>query len=451
VNIFQKLSLIKSKLRQDNRNRKALLTGFTATTVRFVSISTSLISIPITAHYLGKEQFGIWLLISTFANWISVADLGLTNSLVNMLSFSLASNDKEASKKAVSSAFFPMLAFGLFLLLLCLILSVYSHLDKYLNIQISTSSQIDTHWSVAVAICFFAVKVPLSIPRCIFTAYQQGYVYQLWTGLTNFLSLLSLFILQYYHANLPCLLAGFFFFMVFGDILAGVDIFYFRQPWLKPKLRLCNSSMFHSLFKVGAQFWIIPICAICIYQTDIIIVSQLFGIAEVSVYGLLIRLFSLIEGVCASFLSPLWPAYSNAQSNKDYQWIKKTFRNSVIGSFIWAVTAGCTLVIFSPVLVNSFLGENTSFSIQLPIYMLITSLLLSVSQCIAVLVNGLGEIKTMFLIGPLAAMTNIVLSITLGKVMGIHGITFATAICIFIFSIVIVGGNVMKKHSKVLI
>jgi O-antigen/teichoic acid export membrane protein len=450
VNIFQKLSLIKSKLRQDNRNRNALLTGFTATIARFIFISTSLISIPITAHYLGKEQFGIWLLISTFANWISIADLGLTNSLVNILSFSLASSDREASKKAVSSAFFPMLTFGFLLLLLCFILSFYSHLDEYLNIQVSTSSQIDTHWSVAVVICFFAIKIPLSIPRCIFTAYQQGYIYQLWTGLTNFLSLPSLLILQHYNANLPCLLAGFFACMVLGDILAGVDIFYFRQPWLKPKLRLCDSSMFHSLFKVGAQFWIIQICAICIYQTDLIIVSQLFGIAEVSVYGLLIRMFSLIEGVCASFLSPLWPAYTNAQSNEDYQWIKKTFRNSVIGAFIWAVSAGGTLVTFSPILVNSFLGENTSFSIHLPIYMLITSVLLSVSQCIAVFVNGLGEIKTMFVIGPLAAITNILLSVTLGKVMGLHGITFATAICIFIFSIVIVGGNAMKKYSKIL-
>jgi O-antigen/teichoic acid export membrane protein len=450
VNIFQKLSLVKSKLRQDSRNRNALLTGITATTVRFVSISTNLISIPITAHYLGKEQFGIWLLISAFVNWISIADLGLTNSLVNMLSGSLANNDKETSRRAVSSAFFPMIGFCFLLLVLCLLLSFYSHLDKYLNIQISASAQIDTHWSVAVAICFFAIKIPLAIPRCVFTAYQQGYVYQLWTGLTNFLSLLSLFVLQYYRANLPCLLAGFLFFMVLGDIFAGVDIFYFRQPWLRPKIRLCDSSIFCNLFKVGVQFWIIQICAICIYQTDLVIVSQLFGIAEVSVYGLFIRLFSLVEGVCASFLSPLWPAYSNAQSNQDYQWIRKTFRNSVIGVFIWAVTAGGTIVIFSTSIVNSFLGENTSFSGQLPIYMLMTSILLSVSQCIAVLVNGLGQIKIMFLIGPIAAVTNIFLSITLGKSMGLHGITFATAICIFVFSIVIVGGDAMRKYSNAL-
>jgi O-antigen/teichoic acid export membrane protein len=447
VKIIQQLLLAKASLSHDSRSKKALLTGVTAIAVRFIFVLTSLVSIPVMAQYLGKEQFSIWLLLSTVANWVSIADLGLTNSLVNMLSSSLANNDKVASRKAVSSAFFPMLALGLALLLACAALSFYTHLDGYLNIKVSNSVRVDTHWSVAVAICFFAVKIPLSIPRCVLTAYQQGYAYQLWSGSANFLSLASLFVFQYFNASLPWLLGGGFGFIVLGDILAGIDVFYFRHSWLKPKLALCNIDIFCDLFKVGIQFWVVQICAICIYQTDLIIVSQLFGIAEISIYGLLIKLFSLIEGVCASFLSPLWPAYSNAQSNKDYQWIKKTFRNSVIGSFVWAVTAGGLLVVFSPFLVNSFLGENTSFSMQLPIYMLITSLLLSVSQCIAVLVNALGEIKTMFLIGPLAAITNIVLSITLGKAMGLHGITFATAICIFIFSIVIVGGNAMRKYS----
>jgi O-antigen/teichoic acid export membrane protein len=454
VKIIQHLRSIKTrvkdKLKQDPRNKQALLTGVTSVTVRFISIATSLISIPVTAQYLGKEQFGVWLLLSTFMNWMSIADLGLANSLVNSLSYSLAKGDGKVARQSISSAFFPMSILGLILLLFCGLLSFYSHLDEYLNIQVSTSLQSDTHWSIAVAICFLAVKIPLSISRCIFTAYQQGYIYQLWIGLTNLLSLISLFVLQYYHASLPFLLGGFFGCTVLGDILASIDIFYFRQSWLKPKLSMCSFNVFISLFKTGIQFWIIQICAICIFQTDLVIVSQLFGLTEVSIYGVLSKLFSIIEGVAASFLSPLWPAYGNAKAHGDYLWIRKTFWTSVIGSLIWSITSGSILLIFSPVLVNSFLGERTYFSMQIPMYMLITSVLLCLSQCIAMLINGLGEIRTMFLSAPLAAVTNIILSITLGKSMGIHGITFATAICILVFSIIIIGGDAMRKHSGIM-
>lgn len=444
------ISKVKDKLSNDQRNSKALLSGITTISVRFIAIGTGLISIPITAQYLGKEQFGVWLILSTFMNWISIADLGLTNSLVNMLSTALAKDDKQLAKKSVSSAFLPMLILGLLILLVCSFLAFSTHLDQYLNLKIPSSLQVDTHWSVAVAICFFAIKIPLSIPRCIFNAYQQGYIYQLWSGLTNFLSLLSLFILQYFHANLPWLLGGFFGIIILGDILAGIDIFYFRQKWLRPKLKMCDMRILHNLLKVGGQFWIIQISAICIFQTDIIIVSQMFSLADVSIYGVLLKLFALIEGVSASFLSPLWPAYSNAKANRDYQWIKKTFWNSTLWALLWSTTAGSTLFFLSPFLVNSLLGEKVVFAIQLPLCMLITGILLSISQSIATLINGLGEIKTMFIVAPISAATNIFLSIMLGKTMGIHGITVATATCIFLFSIIVIGGDAMRKNSEII-
>jgi O-antigen/teichoic acid export membrane protein len=454
VSIIRQLRLLisgaKDKLGSDQRNSKALLSGITTISVRFIAIGTGLISIPITAQYLGKEQFGVWLILSTFMNWISIADLGLTNSLVNMLSTALAKDDKQLAKKSVSSSFFPMFTLGLLILVLCSFLSLYTHMDQYLNLKISPSLQIDTHWSVAVAICFFAIKIPLSIPRCVFNAYQQGYIYQLWSGSTNFLSLLSLFVMQYFHANLPWLLGGFFGIIILGDILAGIDIFYFRQTWLKPKLKMCDMRILRSLLKVGGQFWIIQISAICIFQTDIIIVSQMFSLADVSIYGVLLKLFALVEGVSASFLSPLWPAYSNAKANKDYQWIKKTFWNSTFLALLWSMIAGSVLLFLSPFLVNSLLGEQVFFSMQLPFCMFITGVLLSASQSIATLVNGLGEIKTMFIVAPISAITNIFLSIILGQRMGIHGITVATATCIFLFSIMVVGGDAMRKNSEII-
>jgi O-antigen/teichoic acid export membrane protein len=213
---------------------------------------------------------------------------------------------------------------------------------------------------------------------------------------------------------------------------------------------MCDIGIFHNLLKVGGQFWIIQISAICIFQTDIIIVSQMFSLADVSIYGVLLKLFSLIEGVSASFLSPLWPAYSNAKASKDYQWIKKTFWKSTLLAFIWSVTSGSVLFFLSPFLVSSLLGENVIFTLQLPFCMLITGILLSMSQSIGTLINGLGEIETMFIVAPISAISNIFLSIFLGQSIGIHGITVATAICILLFSVIITGGDAMKKNSGII-
>ena len=443
MSISEKISEIgrnaKRKLTGDSRNSKAALTGVITIIVKGISVSTGLLSIPITAQYLGKEQFGVWLLLSTFMNWISLADLGLTNSLVNVLATALAKGDGKAAKQSVSSAFFPIVLLGMVLLLTSIGLSFFVPWEQVLNIRLSSSLQQDTRLAIAVSMCFFAVKIPLSIPRCIYTSYQQGYIYQLWSGLANLLSLLSLFVAQYYQASLPWLIGIFFGVVMLGDIFAGIDIFYFRQKWLKPKWENCDISLFKSLLKLGSQFWIAQVCAICLFQTDLIIVSQLFGIAEVGTYGVLLKLFATSDAVSSSFVTPLWPAYSDAKARGDYKWIKKTFQNSVIGASIWSVCAGIMIVIFAPLILEVLLGKSVSFPLELPLYMFLTYGLLSVGQCAGILVNGLGRLKVQSFIAPVSAVTNLVLSITLGRAMGIHGVTLATAICIFFFSICVVG------------
>jgi O-antigen/teichoic acid export membrane protein len=439
---------IRNKLNANTRSSNAALTGFVTLFVKGLSICTGLISIPITAHYLGKEQFGVWLLLSTFMNWISIADLGLTNSLVNLLTTAFVREDKDIAKRAVSSVFFAMTFLCVVLLTTFVFLSFFLHWEELLNMNVSLQLQQDIRLSINIAICFFAIKIPLSIPKCIYSAYQQGYIYQMWIGAVNLLSLASLFIAQYYQANLPWLLGTFFGIVMLGDILAGIDIFFFRQTWLKPKLLNCEKKLVVSLLKTGFQFWIAQISAIFIFQTDLVIVSQLFGVVEVGTYGVLMKLFSTIETVSSSFVIPLWPAYNDALAKGDHKWIKTTFWNSILVAFIWSASAGTVVTLLSPELIKYFIGRDVVLAEGLALCMLLTYILLCVSQCVAMLVNGLGRLKLQSFVAPISAVTNIVLSITLGKMIGVKGVTLATSICILLFSIILVGGDSLSTLGK---
>lgn len=429
----------KGKLTQNSRGSKAALTGVTTLVTKGISIGTALLSIPITARYLGAEQFGLWILLSAFIGWISIADLGLTSSLINVLATAIANGDRKAAKQSVASAFFPMVFIGILLLFLSLQLSFFVHWEEVFNLQTTTNLKEDTRWAIAVAMWIFALRLPLSIPRCIYTAYQEGYIYQLWMGLANLLSLASLFIAQYYQTSLPWLLGIFFGVVIFGDILAAIHIFYFRKSWLKPSFADCKLSIFKSLLQVGFQFWIAQICAICILQTDLIIVSQLFGVAAVGTYGVVLKLFSTMEMVSTSFVSPLWPAYNEAKARGDYKWIIKTFKNSIFIASIWSLFAGGILAFSTPLFLDYWLGGNHYSSPELPFYMLLTYSLLAIGQCIAMLINGLGRLKLQSFVAPLSAISNIFLSFTLGEKIGIAGVTLATSICILVFSIILIG------------
>src|SRR5947209_7440647 len=50
-----------------------------------VTIIYSLASIPLALHYLSSERFGLWALMSTIGNYLSLVDLGMSGSVARLL------------------------------------------------------------------------------------------------------------------------------------------------------------------------------------------------------------------------------------------------------------------------------------------------------------------------------------------------------------------------------
>src|SRR5260370_18170898 len=96
MNIGQKIGELRNDLgaldahqdasqRGARRNRGAAITGGTAVLARAVQVSTSLITIPLTVHYLGNERFGLWMTISSLFAMPNFPHFVIGNRVVNTL------------------------------------------------------------------------------------------------------------------------------------------------------------------------------------------------------------------------------------------------------------------------------------------------------------------------------------------------------------------------------
>ena len=426
------------------RIRRVGLTGITTLAVKGVSTLAGFVAIPLTAKYLETERFGLWLILGSLLTWISIADLGLANSLTNALAISDAKEDKQIAKEAVSSAFYLMLFIALILFILFLIIYPSISWERVFNIK-STLAKQEVGISIFVCWILFVIRLPLSIPGRIYAAYQEGYLYQIWSAIGSLISVFSLIFAIHIHANLPLLIVAGFGTLLIGDVLSAIHLFGFQRKWLIPKYKNFNLLQCKWLLKTGFQFWIAQVSAILIFQTDLIIVAQMFGASEVASYGITLRLFSLVSIILGSFITSLWPAYSEAAARGDYAWISHTFKMSVFTSLIWSTCAGILLVIFSPQLISLLVNKEAIPDISLLFAMLFTTVLFAIAQSVAVLANGLGELKSQTILGPIAAISNIVLSLLLGHLIGVSGVAWSTGICILLFSLVGVGGDIINK------
>ena len=428
----------------DRRIRRAGLTGIATLVARGVTVSLGLITLPLTSHYLGKERFGLWLTLSSFIAWFAVADLGLANSLVNALSTADGKDDRLRARQAVASVFWMVTAIAIAAVLLCLSVAPLVPWARIFNVE-SPRAVAEITPAVIAVLIFCALRLPASIVGSIYLAYQEGYVYQIWNGLSGLLAAFGLWAAIRLQAGLPWLCAAFLGAMLLADLVSAIHMFRSRRNWLAPLPRHFDWPRAKWLMRRGAQFWIAQTSTILLLQTDLVIVSWLFGASEVTGYGTALRLFTLVGAVQTAFVAPLWAAYGEASASGDAAWVSRTFKRSIRVSLLWAVPATIVMFAAMPWLFGFLVPADVTTSAPLRLAMMITEIINSITRCIAMLLNGLGAPRTLAIIGPTGGLANIVLSLCWGKMIGTPGVAWATAVCLSFFWIGLAGRAALRQ------
>ena len=427
-------------LTTDNRIARARWTGVAALLARGIMFGITLITLPLTSRYLGRERFGLWLTLTSLLMWTSIADLGLSNSLLNALSTADGREDREGARRAVAAAFWMIAAVTGAGMVVTLALGPL--VDWAALFQLQTPQAIGEIAPAALIILLFCwLRLPASLIGCIYQAYQEGYVHQLWGGLGGVLGSLGLIAAIRAQAGLPMLAIGFLGGMVLADLLSAIYLFGRRRRWLRPRWEAFDGAQARALLKLGGQFWIAQISYVLLAQTDLVIVTRLFGAREAAAYGTTLRLFGLIGAAQTAFVAPLWAAYSEALARRDLTWLRKTFRGSIRASLLWAVPAAGLFFLLMPLLFRLLVTPDVTSDPHLRAAVMTTEILNAVARAIAMLLNGLGAVRSQVIFGPLGGLANLVLSVALGRWLGPPGVAWATAVCLVVFWLGVMGND----------
>ena len=90
--------------RSAERYRRIAWSTALSTVARVVGLATGFISVPLVGGYLGKDQYGIWLQMSSFLAALGPLDLGIGLGLLTVVSDAYGRNDREAARRAISTA-----------------------------------------------------------------------------------------------------------------------------------------------------------------------------------------------------------------------------------------------------------------------------------------------------------------------------------------------------------
>ena len=432
-------SLISGRFVADDAGHRRYVRIFqgllTAIAGKGMSVVVSLVSAALTVGYLGAERYGIWITVSTLLTWLSLADIGLGNSLTNALSESFATDRRDVAQVHTASVFWMLCLVAAALGGLCWVIWPWTDWVSLLGVK-ATLARAETGPAIAVTLAIFLLSFPLSIIARVLCAYQESAFANFWAAGANLTSLFGIILATHFKLGLVPLIAAFSGSSLLVTAASGVWLFGFHKPWLRPVISAVCFDSIKKLTTIGSMFFVVQIAALLISQTDNLIIAHYLGVRAVTPYSITWRLFSCSTLVQMLLMQSLWPAYAEAFARKDGGWIRKTFWFNLLSCFLITIIMVVPLVIFGGAIIKQWIGPEAVPSTALLVLMGVWSVINGTLCPINCLLNGLGRIKVQMTFGMATAVTNVALSIFLVSRYRIEGVIFGTVVSYILFAIV---------------
>jgi len=421
--------------RAAERYRRAAWSTLASIGARILAMAVSLVTIPLAIGYLGTERYGLWVTISAVTAMLTFADFGLGNGLMNKVADAYGRDDRDAARRAVSSAFLLLTVVAIAGLVGFAL--IYDHVSwaRLANVSTATAAA-EAGPTMFVFVACFAANLPLGLVQRIQYGYQEGFEVSLWTALGGILALVGLVAAIQVRAGLPWLVLA----LVGGPLAAaalnGIVVFARRHPDLRPRLHLATRPVAMSLIRVGLLFFILQIAVAVAYQADIVVAAQILGPEAAAEYSVALRLFFIMPMVLSMVFVPLWPAYGEAIARGDLAWVRSTLRRTTILGVAATAVSSAFLVVAGPEVLRAWLGPVFDPPFMLLLGMGLWAIVSTGFNSMAMLLNGATIIRFQVVVAAIMAGASVVGSIVLARQFGISGVIWGTLLAYLIFAAV---------------
>lgn len=394
------------------------------------SIIGSFLLVPLTIDFLGTENYGIWLTLSSFIIWFSFFDIGLGNGLRNKFAEAKALGDYSSAQAYVSTAYYTIGVISLILVLVFFFLNNFIDWTVFFN----TSSGLAQELSLLLPIIFAFFGLHL-VAKLITTIYQADQHHSIQGKVHFFIQTLSLIIIWLLTRTdqSSLLLFGSIFSAIPVIVLLGLNVFAFKNTYKKfrPKFSHWKRKYLKEITGLGFKFFIVQMASIVLFSTDNYIISRLFGPEEVVPYNIAFKYFSLVTMAFTLIITPYWSSFTEAFTKKDFEWIKKSVSN--IQKLWLLIPIGLVImIIIADWFYHIWVGDEVKIPFILNLSMAIFVTTFTLSMIYNNFINGVGKIRLHFIISILIMLLNIPLSVFFARNLdlGVSGIIMASSVCI---------------------
>lgn len=391
--------------------------------LRGISIFLSLILVPLTIGYVTSFQYGIWLTLSSLTSWLSFFDIGLGNGMRMKFIEAIANGNKEKAHTYVSTTYALLSIVILIGWLLLMFVIAQNDWSKILNAPSSMATELKcVTFIVATSFCFQFI---LKLINTLLLAIQKPALSSSIDTISQLIITIIIFILvKTTHGSLIslALVTGSVYILVL--FVASIYIFTHELKDFKPQWSSVDWACTRDLANFGLKFFFLQILAILFYATNNIIIAQILGPEDVSIYNVAYKYMNVISMGFAVLISPFWSAFADAYFKKDSLWMKTTY-HKLLYMLAGLIGLGLIMLLCSPLIYKLWLGELILIPFLLTFLLYIQQVFHIFGSFYSTIIYGTGKIKIQMIGSTIVCILNVPITIYACSKWGVCGLIFA--------------------------
>jgi len=425
------ISKIKNRLLSGSERTILIKKNILASSLlKVISIVISLIIVPATIDYVNAERYGIWLTLSSIIAWLSYFDFGFAHGFRNRFAEAVAKDDHCLARKYVSTTYVVLAILFLAIMIITSIINRHIEWSNILNVSLCLNGELRAVFQILII--FFCINIVAQVFCTMLMANQRPASSVAITTVGSLISLISIIILTYTttgsleylaiaFSGIPCL---------FTIIISIIVFSSGKYKKYAPSFKHIDFSLTKDIIGMGGQFFLIMMCMLLIFQFTNIIISRELGPESVTIYNVTYKIFSIVEMVAMIILTPIWSAYTDAYTRKDFDWMKHSaLKLEKIG--LISFPALVLLTIISPFLFKIWLGDEVNTSIYVSIAIAFFTFCKIMGAIYMYQLNGTGKVRIQLITYAIIAIFAIPAMIYSCRQWGLVGVVIVPSLAFF--------------------
>lgn len=276
---------------------RRLFASIGASYVRFALTSAcSVAAVPIYLHYLGQEQYGLWLTLLSVLMPLSLVSLGFPTVSQNLLTEARAHDDWPTANRVLSSSFIFLCVAAISACLLVEIGLRLGIVQALLKTRPGHAAPVVP--ALLIALAGFALSQPLQVFRLAFRAFERVDLEQYGLAALSLANLILTVLALWAGAGIVGVAAVY----AFLQVAAGVVFFaaltrQFKR--LRFSARHFSFALARRMLPPGFHFFVVSVSGVLMWGIDNLVIAGALGVGFVTAFAIASRLTSLLRGAIA--------------------------------------------------------------------------------------------------------------------------------------------------------